>query len=94
MKLGGSLLDLPDLAARLEDWLTNQPPMLNLCIAGGGEPVQEIKDRSGSVDSSNSHWECIRLIPTVCDFCHHTVMQLAHYGGELVGASKLIHDSP
>ncbi len=62
MKLGGSLLDLPDLAARLEDWLTNQPPMLNLCIAGGGEPVQEIKDRSGSVDSSNSHWECIRLM--------------------------------
>lgn len=62
MKLGGSLLDLPDLAVRLEGWLTNQPPMLNLCIAGGGKPVQEIKDRSGSVDSSESHWECIRLM--------------------------------
>jgi 5-(aminomethyl)-3-furanmethanol phosphate kinase len=60
IKLGGSLLELPDLTARLRDWLPRQSQMLNLCVVGGGRPVQRIKDNSRSVDSSATHWECIR----------------------------------
>lgn len=34
--------------------------MLNLCIVGGGRPVQKLKDNACSVDSSATHWESIR----------------------------------
>lgn len=60
IKLGGSLLELTDLTARIRDWLPRQMPMLNLCIVGGGRPVQKIKDNACSVDSSATHWESIR----------------------------------
>jgi len=60
IKLGGSLLTLPDLTARLERWLPRQPPMFNLCIVGGGQPVQKIRDLDCSVDSSESHWSAVQ----------------------------------
>lgn len=60
IKLGGSLLTLPDLTSRLERWLTRQPPMFNLCIVGGGQPVQNIRDLGCSADSSESHWSAVQ----------------------------------
>ncbi|MDG1512422.1 MAG: hypothetical protein P8R31_12045 [Mariniblastus sp.] len=60
IKIGGSLLELPELTCRLEDWLTQQPPMLNFCIVGGGQPVQKIKDFARTIDSSKSHWAAIQ----------------------------------
>ncbi len=44
IKLGGSLLDLPDLADRLRDWLRNQPDAINVLIVGGGPMVDAIRE--------------------------------------------------
>ncbi|MGY8749555.1 MAG: hypothetical protein ACKVHR_16035 [Pirellulales bacterium] len=62
IKLGGSLLDMPDLTPRLDFWLSQQSPMLNLCIVGGGKSVQKLRDLKSSVDSPVTHWKCIRLM--------------------------------
>ena len=62
IKLGGSLLDMPDLTPRLDFWLAQQSPMLNLCIVGGGKSVQKLRDLKGSRDSPVTHWKCIRLM--------------------------------
>ena len=43
IKLGGSLLTLPDLRTRFEEWLKAQPLALNLLICGGGELVEAVR---------------------------------------------------
>ncbi len=57
IKLGGSLLDLPDLAGRFGDWLAGQPPRANVLIVGGGALVDAIRaaDRTHGLGESASH---------------------------------------
>lgn len=43
VKLGGSLLDLPDVAARLRRWLYTQEPAGCLLLAGGGRLVEALR---------------------------------------------------
>jgi hypothetical protein len=43
VKLGGSLLDLPHLAPRLQSWLGGEPDKLTLLLVGGGEFVEAMR---------------------------------------------------
>ncbi len=66
VKLGGSLLDLPDLGQRVEAWLSSQSPACNLMIVGGGEIVEQIRnlDNVHGFDPSDVHWLCVDLLTT------------------------------
>ncbi|MEM7479301.1 MAG: hypothetical protein AAF483_30320 [Planctomycetota bacterium] len=64
VKVGGSLLDLPDLASRIDQWLESQPPLDNYFIVGGGEMVEAVRvlDRIHSLDEEFAHWFCVDLL--------------------------------
>ncbi len=64
VKLGGSLLDLPDLAARLRRWLERQPAMSTLLVVGGGRLADVLRDadRLHRLGETASHWLCIRAM--------------------------------
>lgn len=58
VKLGGSLLALPDLAARLRCWLDSQPPMHTALLVGGGRLADAVReyDRLHALDEEAAHW--------------------------------------
>jgi aspartokinase-like uncharacterized kinase len=64
IKLGGSLFDGADLAARLRRWLSAQPPATNVVIAGGGSIVEQVRafDRRYSLSPAAAHWLAIRAM--------------------------------
>ena len=64
VKLGGSLLDWPELISRLRAWLAAQPPAENLLVIGGGKLADAIReaDRIHHVGDEVSHWLCIRAM--------------------------------
>jgi aspartokinase-like uncharacterized kinase len=58
IKLGGSLLDWPELAERFEAWLSRQPSWSNVVVVGGGGLVDAIRavDRAQRLDQMAVHW--------------------------------------
>ena len=61
VKLGGSLLDDADVAARYRRWLHTQRPARNVLIVGGGKLVEVLRraDKTHSLDESLLHWLAI-----------------------------------
>ena len=64
IKIGGSLLDLPDLNDRLQRWLSKDIATVNLLIVGGGEIVEAVRtlDRIHRLEHSFVHWLCVDLL--------------------------------
>lgn len=64
IKLGGSLLQLPDLTDRFHRWLAQQPRAANLVIVGGGELVDAIRklDEMHRLDEARAHWLCVQAM--------------------------------
>lgn len=64
VKLGGSLLTMPDLAERFRNWLAAQPTAETLLIAGGGELADAVREtnRLQPLSDSTAHWLCIRAM--------------------------------
>lgn len=61
IKVGGSLLDLPDLAGRIKSWLTLQQAAQNILLMGGGNLCNEIRNlhhRFG-LSEIQSHHACM-----------------------------------
>lgn len=73
LKLGGSLLELPDLAARLTTWLERQPPAAQLLVPGGGKLVDSLAqlDRLHGLGQEASHWLCIRAMGIHAELLAH-----------------------
>lgn len=64
VKVGGSLLPLPDLSKRLLGWLDQQVPATNVLLVGGGKEVDQIRSESTvqHLDESVAHWKCIEIM--------------------------------
>ncbi|MBN1851324.1 MAG: hypothetical protein JW829_01320 [Pirellulales bacterium] len=64
LKVGGSLLDLPDLPERLQAWLARQGPARNVLVAGGGPLVDTLRKMNGMrpIADEISHWLAIDLM--------------------------------
>jgi aspartokinase-like uncharacterized kinase len=64
VKLGGSLLDLADLADRIQRWLATQPTRSNVFVVGGGALAEAVRaaDRVHKLDEVVAHWLCIRAM--------------------------------
>lgn len=64
VKLGGSLLDLPDLVPRFRRWLKSNPPGKTMIVVGGGQIVDVVRglDRIHRLDAGFAHWLCVDLL--------------------------------
>jgi aspartokinase-like uncharacterized kinase len=73
LKLGGSLLELPDLAWRLTSWLERQPPAAQLLVPGGGKLVDSLAqlDQIHGIGQEASHWLCIRAMSIHAELLSH-----------------------
>lgn len=66
IKIGGSLLDMPDLPERLGPWVEGQGPGWNVHIIGGGRMADEIRqaDERYELGEEVSHWLCVDVLRT------------------------------
>jgi 5-(aminomethyl)-3-furanmethanol phosphate kinase len=64
VKLGGSLLELPDLALRLRGWLARQAPMPTLLVVGGGRLADVVRDydRLYHLGDEAAHWLAVQTM--------------------------------
>jgi len=64
IKLGGSLLDLPDVASRLSRWLAGEPAARDCILVGGGRLADVVReaDQRFSLAEEASHWLCVRAM--------------------------------
>ena len=64
VKLGGSLLDLPDLVERLRRWLASQGIAANVLLIGGGRLVDVLRDYDElhNLTDRQAHWLAIRAM--------------------------------
>jgi 5-(aminomethyl)-3-furanmethanol phosphate kinase len=63
-KIGGSLLTLPDLGARLDRLLMQRPSANVLLVAGGGAAADLVRewDRRFALGESRAHWLALRAV--------------------------------
>lgn len=79
IKLGGSLLTLPDLKTRFEAWCAEHPHPLTLVVVGGGglvDAVRRIHDVH-SLPESFAHWCCIDLLEQTARLAHQILPQVS-----------------
>jgi len=64
VKVGGSLMDWPELGPRLKDWLSSLSPAQILLIPGGGPTVDVIRDldRWHRLGEESAHWLALRAL--------------------------------
>ena len=69
VKVGGSLFDLPDLKSRLQNWLAEHNDMPNVLIAGGGKPVDAIREfqTTHGISDCQAHWLSIKTMSTTAE---------------------------
>ena len=58
IKLGGSLLELADVAGRLRHWLAAQSAATNVLVVGGGQLADVVRafDRRHGLAAADAHW--------------------------------------
>lgn len=64
VKVGGSLLELRDLAVRLRCWLAAQPPSPTLLLVGGGRLADVVRDydRLHHLGDEAAHWLAVQTM--------------------------------
>jgi 5-(aminomethyl)-3-furanmethanol phosphate kinase len=70
IKLGGSLLDWPELAPNFRRWLAAQSDAVNILIVGGGTIVEAVRrlDARHRFTSEAAHWLSIRGMSLTAQF--------------------------
>jgi aspartokinase-like uncharacterized kinase len=91
VKLGGSLLDVADLAERVRSWLKSQPARANVFVVGGGAWAQAVRaaDRVHKLDEVAAHWLCIQSMSVTAKLAA-TLLDWPI----LYDLSKLKHEAP
>ena len=95
IKLGGSLLTLPDLRNRFHRWLNDQSPAINLLVCGGGELVEAIRqiDSAQQLETTFTHWLCIDLMKTTASLAA-AILGIEHVIAEPNELSRFVSASP
>lgn len=64
VKLGGSLLELPDLRERFARWLAAERSAVSVLIVGGGPAVDRLRARhaEGEIDDEQAHWAAVEAM--------------------------------
>lgn len=72
IKVGGSLIELADLAQRLHDWLADQPPAHQVLVAGGGPLVEQVRKLHAirPLSDTAAHWMCVDLMTVTAHLLH------------------------
>ena len=78
VKVGGSLLDFPELPQRLRAWVSRQTTAHNILIAGGGAPADQVRHRhaAGAIDETAAHWMCIDLLDVTAQLLQSRLPEL------------------
>jgi aspartokinase-like uncharacterized kinase len=72
VKIGGSLLDVPQLPALLRKWLSAQSPAHHVLMAGGGPLVEQVRawHADAPIDEVAAHWMCVDLLTVTAHLLH------------------------
>ena len=64
VKIGGSLFRFGALVQAWDRWLTEQPPAVNVLIAGGGQLADVIReaDAAWGLGDEAAHWLCVDVL--------------------------------
>jgi aspartokinase-like uncharacterized kinase len=64
VKVGGSLLDMPEFPETLRDWLSAQAAAAHVLVVGGGSLADEVRalSRRFQMDQAAAHWACVDLL--------------------------------
>ena len=78
VKVGGSLLDLPDLGDRLRGWLRRQSAAHHVLLAGGGKLVDEVRrwHEIRPLADVAAHWMCIDLLTVTAHLLHERLPEI------------------
>jgi hypothetical protein len=78
VKLGGSLLNLPQLPDRLRHWLAVQPEAHHVLVAGGGPLVDQIRTWHAEepINDVAAHWMCVDLLTVTAHLLHAWLPEL------------------
>ena len=72
IKLGGSLLTMPNLKQKFQKWCRENPHPLTLIIVGGGPVVDAVREvhRANPLEEEFAHWVCIDLLQHTARIAH------------------------
>ena len=79
VKVGGSLLDLVDLADRLKRWMAVQTAAHHVLVVGGGALVDQVRkwNTNIAIDNVAAHWMCIDLMTVTAHLLHSWLPEAA-----------------
>jgi len=75
IKLGGSLLTMPNLKQKFQKWCRENPHPLTLIIVGGGPVVDAVRQvhLANPLSEEFAHWVCIDLLQHTARIAHQVL---------------------
>ena len=72
VKIGGSLFDYPGLTAAWNEWVSREPRMTTVMIAGGGPHADLVRqwDKQFSLSEETAHWMCVTSMTITAALLH------------------------